>query len=112
MLLTNTLTIDEPTLEEMNFTVKLVMQRRLSFLETGGNIILPDLPRVIMIENAIAIQRNYPYVLIVKCNKWHNQNGNWQSVKCKNYIYYLIVMCLKFHDEIYNCKHQVQKLSK
>ena len=49
--------------------VKLVMQRRLSFLETGGNIILPDLPLVIMIENAIAIQRNYPYVLIVKCNK-------------------------------------------
>lgn len=63
--------------------VKLVMQRRLSFLETGGNIILPDLPLVIMIANAIAIQRNYPYVLIVKCNKWHNQNDNWQSVKWK-----------------------------
>lgn len=46
--------------------VKLIMQRRLKFLETGENIILADLPLVIMIAEAIAIQRNYPYVLIVK----------------------------------------------
>lgn len=46
--------------------VKLIMQRRLKFLETGENIILADLPLVIMRAEAIAIQRNYPYVLIVK----------------------------------------------
>ena len=65
-MLTNTLTIDEPTLEEMNFMVKLVMQRRLSFLETGGNIILPDLPLVIMIENVELHQKMMKRLLKMK----------------------------------------------
>lgn len=62
-MLTNTLTIDEPTLEEMNFMVKLVMQRRLSFLYR--EYYLARFATVIMIANAIAILRNYPYVFIV-----------------------------------------------
>lgn len=72
------------TLEEINFSQISHAKKILTFLETGGNIMLAGLPLVIMLANAIAVQRNYPYVFIVKCNKWHLQVGNWQSVKCRS----------------------------
>lgn len=72
------------TLQEINFSQISNAKKILTFLETGGNIMLAGLPLVIMLANAIAIQRNYPYVFIVKCNKWHLQVGNWQSVKCRS----------------------------
>lgn len=66
----------ELTPEEINSGQISNAGETLMFLETGGDIILTVLPLVIMIVNAIAVQRNYPYVLIVKYNKWHHQNSN------------------------------------
>lgn len=56
-------------MEEISFRKISNAKESLRFLETGENIILAVLPLVINIANAITVQRNYPYSLIVKCNK-------------------------------------------
>lgn len=57
------------TLEEINCGQISNAKEILIFLETGGNTILAGLPLVNMITNAIVVQRNYPYVLTVKCKR-------------------------------------------
>lgn len=72
------------TLKEIKFGQINNAKKILTFLEMVE--MLAGLSLVIMIGNAIAVQGNYPYVLTVKCNKWHIQVGNWQAVKCRSYV--------------------------
>lgn len=72
-------------LEDTNFGQISNAKKTLGLLETDKNIILAVLPLLIKISNTITVQRNYPYVLIVKCNKSYYQNViDNQSVKCRS----------------------------
>lgn len=72
-------------LEDTNFGQISNAKKTLRLLETDKNIILAVLPLLFKIANTTTVQRNYPYVLIVKCNKSYYQNViDNQSVKCRS----------------------------